>query len=201
MAMRSNDASARRSRWPAAAVIVSVAAFLLMHNTPTGFVNGSIPREGLAAPIVPAEVAALVEAKRTCTAMRSGAPSKGARWVPLPHMRTIKSRRKEYKFDEDGGLYDIIKWPLLTQKACELLEKQNTYTFMVDRRANKPQIRAAIETIFNVKVRKVNTLIPSARYVTVNGMKIGRKAVYKKSYVRLEAGEYIDLFPDDPDEA
>lgn len=124
-----------------------------------------------------------------------------ARRVSLPNVKNIESRKsmKEHKFDEDGGMYDIIKYPLLTEKACRLLEKYNTYTFLVDRRANKPQIRAAIETIFGVKVLKCNTLIPTSSYTVAFGQKIGRKSLYKKAYVQLKEGDSIDLFPDDPE--
>ncbi|CAJ1394881.1 unnamed protein product [Effrenium voratum] len=124
-----------------------------------------------------------------------------ARHVQLPNVANIEARRssKEWKFDEDGGMYDIIKYPLLTEKACRLLEKYNTYTFLVDRKANKPQIRAAIETIFGVKVLKCNTLIPSSSYTIAFGQKIGRKSLYKKAYLQLQEGDSIDLFPDDPE--
>mmetsp|Transcript_58558 Transcript_58558/g.141326 ORF Transcript_58558/g.141326 Transcript_58558/m.141326 type:complete len:255 (+) Transcript_58558:389-1153(+) len=125
-----------------------------------------------------------------------------ARHVAVPDVADIKSRNGavEYKFDEDGGMYDIIKYPLLTEKACRILEEHNTYTFLVDRRANKPQIRAAVETIFNVKVMKVNTCIPPAKYTIKFGRKVGRKSVYKKAMVRLKDGFAIDLFPDDPEQ-
>merc|ERR1719162_787006 len=121
--------------------------------------------------------------------------------IRLPKPKNVKAQTgmKEYKFDEDGGLYDIIKYPLLTEKACRLIEEHNTYTFRVDRRANKPQIRAAIETIFDVQVEKCNTLIPLAKYTVKFGKKIGRKSLYKKVYCRLKPGYSIDLFPDDPD--
>ncbi|CAK9008827.1 unnamed protein product [Durusdinium trenchii] len=124
-----------------------------------------------------------------------------SRRVQLPNVQNIEARRqtKEHKFDEDGGMYDIIKYPLLTEKACRLLENYNIYTFLVDRRANKPQIRAAIETIFDVKVVKCNTLIPNSRYTLAFGQKIGRKSLFKKAYVQLEEGDSIDLFPDDPE--
>jgi len=107
----------------------------------------------------------------------------------------------QYQFEEDGGMYDIIKYPLLTEKACMLMEEYNTYTFLVDRRANKPQIRAAVETVFGVKVKKCNTLIPMAKFTREFGRKIGRKSVYKKAYCELEEGYSIDLFPDDPETA
>ena len=57
--------------------------------------------------------------------------------------------------------YKIIKKPLVTEKTFELIEMQNKLVFLVDRNANKYQIKRAIEKIHNVKVTKVNTLINS----------------------------------------
>merc|ERR1712217_986100 len=121
--------------------------------------------------------------------------------LSLPRIQKISAKKnsKEHQFDEDGGMYDIIKYPVLTEKACRLIEEFNTYTFLVDRRANKPQIRAAVATIFGVKVLKCNTVIPPARYTLKFGVKIGRKSVYKKAMCRLKEGYSIDLFPDDPE--
>mmetsp|Transcript_41990 Transcript_41990/g.130139 ORF Transcript_41990/g.130139 Transcript_41990/m.130139 type:complete len:212 (+) Transcript_41990:85-720(+) len=133
--------------------------------------------------------------------LKRGLVASRVRHVALPDIKNIKSKQgaKEYKFDEDGGMYDIIQYPLLTEKACRLIEEFNTYTFMVDRRANKPQIRAAIETIFNVKVVKCNTYIPAARYKVMYGRKVGRKSVFKRAMCRLKEGDSIELFPDDPE--
>ncbi|MFW9818811.1 MAG: 50S ribosomal protein L23 [Candidatus Thorarchaeota archaeon] len=55
--------------------------------------------------------------------------------------------------------YKIIKKPLVTEKTFDLIEKENKLVFIVDRKANKNQIRKAIEKIHNVKVIKVNTMI------------------------------------------
>merc|ERR1712217_566657 len=101
--------------------------------------------------------------------------------ITLPSIENIKAKEsfQEHQFDEDGGMYDIIKYPMLSEKSCRLIEDHNTYTFLVDRRANKPQIRAAVETIFDVKVKKCNTLIPGAFYTIRFGRKIGRKSLYK----------------------
>ncbi len=71
--------------------------------------------------------------------------------------------------------YKIIIRPVITEKAIDKIEKQNTLTFIVDIKATKPMIKRAIEQIFNVKVEKVNTLI------TPRGE--------KKAYVKL-AKEY-----------
>lgn len=71
--------------------------------------------------------------------------------------------------------YKIIIRPVITEKAIDKIEKQNTLIFIVDIKATKPMIKRAIEQIFNVKVEKVNTLI------TPRGE--------KKAYVKL-AKEY-----------
>ncbi len=69
------------------------------------------------------------------------------------------------------GSHKIIIAPVVTEAALELIEKENKLTFIVDRRANKPTIKKAVESLFKVKVDKVNTLI------TPNGR--------KKAYVKL----------------
>ena len=55
--------------------------------------------------------------------------------------------------------YKVVKKPLITEKTFELIERENKLAFLVDRKANKSQIKRAIEKIHNVKVVKVNTLI------------------------------------------
>ena len=55
--------------------------------------------------------------------------------------------------------YKVVKKPLITEKTFELIERENKLVFLVDRKANKSQIKRAIEKIHNVKVVKVNTLI------------------------------------------
>lgn len=55
--------------------------------------------------------------------------------------------------------YKIIKKPLITEKTFDLIEKENKLVFMVNRKANKSQIKRAVERIHNVKVIKVNTMI------------------------------------------
>ncbi|TKJ21951.1 MAG: 50S ribosomal protein L23 [Promethearchaeota archaeon Loki_b32] len=57
--------------------------------------------------------------------------------------------------------YKIIKKPLITEKTFDLIEKENKLVFIVNKRANKNQIKRAIEKLHNVKVIKVNTLITS----------------------------------------
>jgi len=57
--------------------------------------------------------------------------------------------------------YKVIKRPLITEKTFDLIERENKLVFVVDRKANKSQIKRAIEKIHNVKVLKINTLITS----------------------------------------
>ncbi len=55
--------------------------------------------------------------------------------------------------------HEIIKYPVATEKCFKLMETENKIVFMVDRKAKKPEIKKAVEEMFNVKVQKINTLI------------------------------------------
>lgn len=88
---------------------------------------------------------------------------------------------------------DIIIEPVVSEKAYDDIDNHNTYTFVVDRRASKPEIRQAIEKIFEVEVASVNTLNrkgKTRRY----GYKVGRTAHSKRAMVTLAEGESIDIF-------
>ena len=87
---------------------------------------------------------------------------------------------------------EIIKYPLITDKATRLLEN-NQYSFIVDRASNKLAIKAAIEDLFNVKVIKVNTCHLPRKKKRV-GKYIGWKPQYKKAIVSLAEGDVINLF-------
>ena len=80
--------------------------------------------------------------------------------------------------------YEVIKRPIITEKSMSLLD-ENKYTFEVDKNANKPEIKAAIEQIFDgVKVKKVRTMnYVGKRVRTRHG--IGKKADWKKAVVTL----------------
>jgi large subunit ribosomal protein L23 len=89
--------------------------------------------------------------------------------------------------------YEIIKTVRLTEKAVRLGEKNNQYIFIVDRRATKPEIRRAVETLFNVKVIDVQTLnMPSKvkRRLTAHP---GHTQELKKAIVTLKEGDKIVL--------
>ena len=87
---------------------------------------------------------------------------------------------------------EIIKYPIITDKATRLLEN-NQYSFIVDRYSNKLTIKAAIESLFNVKVIKVNTCRLPRKKKRV-GKYIGWKPQYKKAIVSLAEGDVINLF-------
>jgi len=86
----------------------------------------------------------------------------------------------------------IIKYPIITDKATRLLEK-NQYSFIVDRHSDKITIKATIEYLFNVKVIKINTSHLPRKKKRV-GKYIGWKPQYKKAIVRLAEGDVINLF-------
>jgi len=94
-------------------------------------------------------------------------------------------------------LSDVLIKPLLSEKANKLSEKMNRYTFLVDRKANKLEIKRAVEQFYGVQVKDVNTaVIPSklkARF-TKSGFLVGRKPAKKKAMVTVAQGETIDMY-------
>jgi len=92
---------------------------------------------------------------------------------------------------------DIIKKPVLTEKASLLTEKLNRYAFKVDHRANKIQIKQAVEQMFGVTVLAVNTMVVAgkskSRY-TKAGFVSGKTNKYKKAVITIKDGETIDFY-------
>lgn len=92
---------------------------------------------------------------------------------------------------------DILVKPVLSEKANKQAEKMNRYTFIVDRKANKLEIKKAIEQFYGVQVDEVNTsVVPSklkAKY-TKAGFIVGRKPAKKKAVVTVAKGEVIDIY-------
>lgn len=87
--------------------------------------------------------------------------------------------------------YDVIRKPIITEKAT-LASEANAVVFEVAIDANKPQIKDAIEAIFGVKVKAVNTTITKGKTKRFRGMP-GRRRDVKKAYVTLEEGNAIDV--------
>nr|WP_319400002.1 50S ribosomal protein L23 [uncultured Carboxylicivirga sp.] len=90
----------------------------------------------------------------------------------------------------------IIK-PIVTEKMTEVSEKLNRYGFVVDKRANKLQIKDAVEELYNVSVASVNTMVyagkEKSRY-TKSGVIVGRTNSFKKAVVTLAEGDQIDFY-------
>lgn len=95
---------------------------------------------------------------------------------------------------EAHELPDIIRKPLITEKATIALEN-NQYTFEVAPKATKPQIKDAIEELFEVSVVGISTQNPPRKKRRV-GQFIGHRATYKRAVVTLAEGDTITLFPD-----
>jgi len=91
----------------------------------------------------------------------------------------------------DPRHYDVIVSPVITEKATAASE-QNKVVFKVARTATKPQIKAAVEKLFNVKVKSVNTLIRMGKVKTFKG-KVGQQSDVKKAVVTLAEGSSIDF--------
>ena len=89
--------------------------------------------------------------------------------------------------------FDIIQTASLTEKASRLGEKQNKYVFRVTPRANKIQIKQAVEKLFQKKVVDVNTCNYAGKKKRERRADFGRKAHWKKAIVTLKEGEKIDL--------
>ena len=91
-------------------------------------------------------------------------------------------------------LADLVIKPIITEKATLLLE-ENKYVIDVLPKATKPEIKAAIESLFEVKVTSVNTIRPPRKKRRV-GRFIGHKPLYKRAIVTLAEEDSITLFPD-----
>ncbi len=91
----------------------------------------------------------------------------------------------------------ILKKPLITEKSTRLGEKLNQYGFVVDKLATKPEIKKAIEKMYDVSVVDVSTLIYAGKAksrMTKKGLFSGRKPSFKKAFVTIKEGQKIDFF-------
>ena len=87
---------------------------------------------------------------------------------------------------------DVIKAPIITEKSSDLAQNNNTIVFSVDVKANKTQIKQAVEKLFNVKVEKVNTVNVKPKKKRV-GRYVGKTNKVKKAIVKLCEGSSIEL--------
>jgi large subunit ribosomal protein L23 len=92
---------------------------------------------------------------------------------------------------------DILIKPIVTEKSNKLTDQRRTYAFRVNRKANKLEIKKAIEDFYGITVVDVNTVVvpgKSKSKFTKGGFISGRKPAYKKAYVSVAEGETIDLY-------
>jgi large subunit ribosomal protein L23 len=91
----------------------------------------------------------------------------------------------------------IIKKPVITEKMTEQGEKYNRFAFVVDRKANKIEIKKAVEDMYDVVVDSVRTMVCIGKKRvrgTKSGMVVGKTATYKKAIVTLTEGDSIDFY-------
>ena len=91
----------------------------------------------------------------------------------------------------DPRHYDVILSPIITEKATAASER-NQVMFRVPRTATKPQIKEAVEKLFDVKVKSVNTLVRKGKHKAFRG-RLGQQSDMKKAIVTLEEGHRIDV--------
>ena len=89
-------------------------------------------------------------------------------------------------------LYSVIRKPMLTEKCHDLKEKYNQVAFQIDRRANKVQVKEAVEKIFKVKVKRVNVMNMAGKKKRL-GRNMGKRSDWRKAVVTLMPGETIDI--------
>jgi large subunit ribosomal protein L23 len=88
---------------------------------------------------------------------------------------------------------DIIVRPVVTEQSTEMADDRGAYTFIVNKTANKIEIKHAVESLFDVKVKDVRTANYRGKWRRV-GSAYGKKAAYKKAVVTLKDGERIDVY-------
>lgn len=92
-------------------------------------------------------------------------------------------------------LYEVLRRPIITEKSNEVIDTLNKYTFEVAMKANKQQIKEAVEVIFDVEVDRVNTMIMPAKRGQRGRKQYIRSKSWKKAIVTLKPGsKTIDLF-------
>jgi large subunit ribosomal protein L23 len=97
---------------------------------------------------------------------------------------------KAKKIEAAEWMYEVIRQPHITEKAT-LGSQYSQVTFRVPNTATKPQIKQAVETLFGVKVKAVNTLIQKGKTKRFKGI-VGTRVSFKKAVITLEEGQTID---------
>lgn len=91
------------------------------------------------------------------------------------------------------NIYDVIKKPLITEKTTVEKDERNVIAFVVNKAANKIEIKAAVKQLFNAEVASVNTVNVAGK--TKRSAKgVGKRSNWKKAYVTLKEGSNVDFF-------
>jgi len=91
------------------------------------------------------------------------------------------------------NIYDVIKKPLVTEKTTVEKDERNVIAFVVNKAANKIEIKAAVKQLFNAEVASVNTVnVAGKTKRTAKG--VGKRSNWKKAYVTLKEGSNVDFF-------
>jgi len=88
---------------------------------------------------------------------------------------------------------NIVRRPIITEKASKMKESDNKYVFEVERSCNKIEIKKAVEDLFKVKVKSVHTYITHGK-VRTRGRYSGRRSDWKRAIVELKEGDTIEFF-------
>jgi large subunit ribosomal protein L23 len=91
-------------------------------------------------------------------------------------------------------VFDVLRRPIVTEKSSFQNDKLGHYVFEVASDASKTQIKDAVESLFDVKVARVNTLVMPAKRARKQRRMTTRSSQYKKALVKLAAGEVIEMF-------
>jgi large subunit ribosomal protein L23 len=91
------------------------------------------------------------------------------------------------------NIYDVIKKPFVTEKSTLAKDDHNVVAFVVNRDANKIEIKTATEQLFNVKVAGVRTVTVAGKMKRF-GKTMGKRSNWKKAYVTLQEGSNVDFF-------
>ena len=89
-------------------------------------------------------------------------------------------------------MIDLIKYPIIKEKSCRQIE-ENKYTFNVDKKLTKPQIKKILENLFKINIISVNTHLPPKKKKRL-GLKQGYKARYKRVIIKIRSNQQIPVF-------
>jgi len=91
-------------------------------------------------------------------------------------------------------IYEVVKRPIVTEKSNILADLYGQYSFEVDRRANKQQVKTAVEQIFDVKVEKVRIINMKPKRGRYGRRTVVRESAWKKAIVTLAPGQRLEAF-------